>query len=139
MIAQSGQLYTPELLELALGLADYPLTEALPLRGDARSPSCGSRVSIGLLLDEADTIASVGVRSQACAIGQAACAIFANAVVGQNVLSIAEALSQNETWLQDDGPLPQWPGMKLLERARDYPGRHGAILLPWRAALAALQ
>ena len=139
MIAQSGQLYTPELLDLALGLADYPLTDALSLRGDARSPSCGSTVAIGLRVDESGAIESVGVRSQACAIGQAACAIFANAVVGQCASSIAEAFTQNESWLKGDGPLPEWPGMKLLEPAREYPGRHGAILLPWRAALAALQ
>jgi hypothetical protein len=34
--------------------------------------------------------------------------------------------------------MPDWPGIALLRRARDYPGRHGAILLAWDAALAAL-
>ena len=32
----------------------------------------------------------------------------------------------------------EWPGFDLLAAARDYPARHGAILLPFDAAVAAL-
>ncbi|QYU66279.1 hypothetical protein J4558_14920 [Leptolyngbya sp. 15MV] len=41
-------------------------------------------------------------------------------------------------WLSGAGPRPDWPGLELLEPARAYPARHAAILLPWKAALAAL-
>jgi len=34
--------------------------------------------------------------------------------------------------------LPDWPGLDAIEAARAFPGRHGAMLLPWQAALAAL-
>jgi hypothetical protein len=34
--------------------------------------------------------------------------------------------------------LPDWPDIQQIEPARDYPGRHGAIALPWKAALDAL-
>ena len=30
------------------------------------------------------------------------------------------------------------PELEAIAAARDFPGRHGAILLPWRAALDAL-
>ena len=34
---------------------------------------------------------------------------------------------------------PDWPGFDLLAPARDYPARHGAILLPFDAAIAAFE
>jgi hypothetical protein len=40
--------------------------------------------------------------------------------------------------LEEGAELPDWPDFSLLEAARDYPGRHGALQLPWRAALDAL-
>jgi len=41
-------------------------------------------------------------------------------------------------WLGGAGQMPDWPGLAAIAAARDYPARHGAILLPWRAALDAL-
>ena len=43
-------------------------------------------------------------------------------------------------WLQNDAiSTPAvWPELYMIEPARAYPGRHGAILLPWRASGAAL-
>ncbi|MGB3320231.1 MAG: iron-sulfur cluster assembly scaffold protein, partial [Sphingopyxis granuli] len=41
-------------------------------------------------------------------------------------------------WFAGEGAAPDWPGFDLLAPARDYPARHGAILLPFDAAVAAL-
>jgi hypothetical protein len=30
--------------------------------------------------------------------------------------------------------LPDWPGLTAIAAARDYPARHGAIMLAWQAA-----
>ena len=38
-----------------------------------------------------------------------------------------------------DSAPPDWPGFELLAPARDYPARHGAILLPFDAAIQALE
>jgi NifU-like protein involved in Fe-S cluster formation len=35
--------------------------------------------------------------------------------------------------------MPDWPGIDLIAVARDYPARHGAIMLAWEAALSALE
>ncbi|MEZ5689326.1 MAG: iron-sulfur cluster assembly scaffold protein [Caenibius sp.] len=138
MNAAGAPLYTPELLELALRLAQFPLAGDWPLQGHARSVSCGSEVSIGLRLNQTGTIAAIGLKAQACAIGQAACAIFANAAPGLDLQAITAARADCEAWLAGNAPLPDWPGMAPLAPAQAYPGRHGAILLPWRAALDAL-
>lgn len=133
-----SRLYTPQLLELALQLARWPWVDSLPLQGHARSPICGSQVHIAMELRPDGTIETLGLRTQACAVGQAACAIFAEVAQGRGEPELHDALAAIENWLGGHGPLPDWPGLAPLIPAQAHPGRHGAIMLPWRAALAAL-
>jgi NifU-like protein involved in Fe-S cluster formation len=135
-VASAATLYTPEVLALATSLARYPLSEELPLRGTARSQSCGSTLELGLALDEG-RITGVGLRTHACAIGQAAAAIFAGTAAGRTLADIMASEREVTDWLSG-GPLPNWPGIATISAAAAYPGRHGAVLLPWRAALSAL-
>ena len=127
-------LYTPEVLGLATGLAAWPWDDALPLRAEARSRSCGSTIALGLACDEAGRIARIGIRSTACAIGQASAAIFAAGATGRNAGEIAAAETALRAWLARQAELPDWPGLDAIATARDYPGRHGAIMLAWQAA-----
>lgn len=137
-MSEAARLYTPAVLALATQLAGCPFDPALPLQGRARSTSCGSTLDLSLATDAEGRIASLGVRAQACAIGQASAAIFAAAAVGQNDAAIAGALTSIEQWLRDGGALPGWPGLDAIAAARQHPARHGAVLLPWRAAIDAL-
>lgn len=132
------RLYTPRVLELATSLADLPLDAGLPLRGAARSKSCGSTITIGLALDADGRIARIGVSAQACAVGQAAAALFATGAKGRSAHDIGAAESAMAAWLGGDGPMPDWPGLDAIGAARDYPARHGAVMLAWRAAREAL-
>jgi NifU-like protein involved in Fe-S cluster formation len=65
-------------------------------------------------------------------------ACFAHAAIGRTLPDLQTARAALGAWLAGEGDEPDWPGIALLRRARDYPGRHGAILLAWDAALAAL-
>ncbi len=131
-------LYTAQVLALAVRLADYPLGPHLPLTGEARSRSCGSTLEIGLAVDGSGRIAEAGCRARACAVGQAAAGLFLESAVGRNADDIAQARGALAQWLTGGGPLPDWPGLTLLDPARAHPARHGATLLAWDAALAAL-
>ncbi|WP_374528684.1 iron-sulfur cluster assembly scaffold protein [Novosphingobium sp.] len=137
-MASTAALYTPQVLALATGLAALPLTDDLPLRGSARSPACGSTLELGFGLDQAGRIGRVGVKAHACAIGQAAAAIFAGGCAGQEREGIAATLGALEAWLAGQGGQPDWPGLDAIAAAQGFPGRHGAMLLPWKAALEAL-
>lgn len=131
-------LYTPEVLALAIELARHPLTDDLPLRGEARSRSCGSTIALGLAFDAEGAIARVGLRSHACAIGQASAAIFAANAAGVTVGDVRATRAAVAAWLAGEGALPEWPGFAAIAAARDYPARHGAVMLPWDAAVEAL-
>lgn len=136
------RLYTPQLLSLAVKLADYPMLDDLPHKGEARSRSCGSTLLLGLDTDADGAITRIGMRVLACAVGQASAAIFADAVIGRDATALRSTHAAIREWLSGheipDFPLPDWPGIAVIEAARVFPARHGAILLPWEAALAAL-
>jgi NifU-like protein involved in Fe-S cluster formation len=133
----TAPLYTPQLLAMAVELAVLPLLGPPALRGEARSRTCGGTIVLDLLTASDGTVAKVGLRASACAIGQAAAAIFAQGAPGMSGGELASAAEDVAAWLAG-GPLPSWPRLDALEPARAHPGRHGAILLPWRAAGAAL-
>ncbi|MDG2002507.1 MAG: iron-sulfur cluster assembly scaffold protein [Novosphingobium sp.] len=127
-------LYTPEILGLATSLAKFSWDEGLPLKGEGRSRSCGSTIALALSLDAGSRVAQIALKSHACAIGQAAAAIFACAAKGRSLEEIDRSATQIESWLVGEGETPDWPGISVLEAALDYPARHGAILLAWQAA-----
>ena len=131
-------LYTPEILASAMELTAFPWIETHHFKGAARSRSCGSAIEIGLSLDLHGHVAAVGVKPHACAVGQAAAAIFAKGAIGlgrNDLLGARETLAK---WLAGGDAEPAWPGIALLEPARAYAARHGAILLAWDAGLDAL-
>lgn len=131
-------LYTPEILAAATALANWPWEPSLPLQGEARSRSCGSGIALALDIAEDGTITRLGLRPHACAVGQAAAHVFAQSAIGRSRADIAEGRQQIDDWLKGDGPLPDWPGIALIAPAQAYPARHGAIVLAWDVALAAL-
>ena len=133
-----ASLYTPKILALAVDLASFPSNKDFMMRGEAFSRVCGSRVALGIEVDDHGAIRRVGVRVTACAIGQAAAAVFLRGAVNCDLPQISRARILLEEWLADDGSLPDWPGLEVLEPARGYPARHAALLLPWKAAEATL-
>ncbi len=137
--ATSVKLYSPALLALATGLARYPLTDDLRLRAEARSRSCGSAIAIGFALGEDGRICRIGMRVSACAIGQASAALLAQAAIGTDPARLRDTAAGLSAWLAGEGDLPvRWPGLEPLVPALAHPGRHGALLLPWKAACEAL-
>ncbi len=134
----AARLYTPELLTLAVELANVPPLDTASVRGEARSPTCGSTLAMDLELNDAGLIDRIGMRVRACAVGQASAAIFARHAVGHDLASITAIVDSMESWLASDAPQPEWPDLALIAPARAYAARHGAILLPWKAAIAAL-
>jgi NifU-like protein involved in Fe-S cluster formation len=132
------KLYTAEVLGLAVELAAYPPLADASVAGDARASACGSTLSIGLRLDADGRVDALGLQVRACAIGQAAAALFARDAIGRDADAIIAAQAGIAQWLASGAAMPHWRDLAILEPARAYAGRHGAILLPWQAAASAL-
>lgn len=131
-------LYTPELLALTIRLAGFPFNPAHPRQSEARSRVCGSVVGVSLAVDRSSRIDAVGLRIAACAVGQAAAALFAQDAVGKTAGDLISARAAIAEWLASGVAIPSWPGLPLLQPALPHKARHAAILLPWDAAISAL-
>ena len=127
-----GALYTPEMLALATRLAQVPPLPDAPLHGEARSPTCGSMLQLDCAVEEG-RVEGLGLMVSACAVGQAGAALFADWAKGKSPDDIDSARRSVEAWLAGDGDVPTVPDLSPIASARDYPARHAAILLPWRA------
>lgn len=137
-MSSAERLYTPDMLALAVELARWPQLAGSGPSGDARSPTCGSTIAMQIAMNGAGQVEQIGMRVRACAVGQAAAAIFARHATGRTLAEIEAVLAGLERWLAGDAPMPEWPDLHLIAAARSFPGRHGAMLLPWRAAVSAL-
>ena len=131
-------LYTRDILRLA---ASIPGQKSFAEMGDVavlRSPTCGSRVAMRVTLDEAGRVVSLEQAVEACAFGQAAAALVGAGAIGMTGAEAAAAVVGVERWLDEDVAEP-WPGVNVLDPARARRGRHGAILLPFRALVGAIE
>lgn len=86
------------------------------------------------------TVLALSQSVRACAFGQAAAALVERDAVGRSAAEVEQALAQLSDWLAGRSEDPgHWPGLDVLAPARSKAARHGAILLPFRALLAAME
>lgn len=134
----SDPLYTRDILRLATAIPHLGLLDDADGLAELRSPACGSRVGVSVRLSEGK-ISALGQSVSACAFGQASAALMGTHAIGRSRVEVAEALAELTDWLSGARDTPgEWPGLDVLTPARTKTGRHGAILLPFRALLAAI-
>lgn len=135
----TGTLYNRDILSLAVATAEHLPRPDARFHASLRAPLCGSRILLDLDTDADGHVAAVGLHVEACALGQAAATLFARHAPGRSRADIRAARGAISEWFGGTGPVPDWPGFDAIAPARDYPARQGAILLPFDAALAALE
>ena len=136
----SSPLYTTDILRLAASLGGPHELDREDGCAKLRSPTCGSEVSITVQLDDDRRIKHLSMRVQACAFGQASAALVEKHGRGRTHEEVSQAMLSLSRWLADCAERDEsWPGIAVLEPARSRRARHGAILLPFRALLAAIE
>ena len=133
-------LYTTEILRLAASLQGPRELERVDGDAELRSPTCGSRVSISVQLDDDRRVRMISQQVHACAFGQASAALLERNAIGRAHDEVSETLLLLSRWLaSEQEEAGDWPGLETLAPARARKSRHGAILLPFRALLAAIE
>ena len=128
--------YTRDILRLAAAIPHQQDFETLATAAEHRSRTCGSRVRVAVTLGKDGRVAEIRQAVQACAYGQAAAALMGARAIGQDLSRAKSDVDAVERWL--DGRGQGWPELQVLRPALDRPGRHEAILLPFRALVAAI-
>jgi len=133
----TSPLYTTEILRLAASLPVEKRLEAPSGSGEKRSATCGSLIRAEVAVDGGGRVQALSQRVQACAFGQASAALLQAYAIGRSGDELAQARSDLAAWLGGEGV---GAGVfAVLAPARSKAGRHGAILLPLDALLAALE
>jgi NifU-like protein involved in Fe-S cluster formation len=135
----NAPLYTTEILRLAASLPEPRDLERIDGVAEQRSPTCGSTIKLQVQLDEAGRVEAMSQQVHACAFGQASAALVSAGANGRTFDEVSSAMAQIEGWLNGGEILPAWPGISALSPARSRTSRHGAILLPFKALLAAMK
>lgn len=136
----NAPLYTTEILRLAASLGEPRPLEREDGRAELRSPTCGSRIAMAVQLDSERRVERVSMEVHACAFGQASAALVDQHCLGRSHDEVTAALTALSRWLADEqDEAGEWAGLAALAPARTRKSRHGAILLPFRALLAAIE
>ena len=134
----NAPLYTIEILRLAGSLPDPAHLDRVDGMAELRSPTCGSVVRAEVQIADG-AVSAMSQQVRACAFGQASAALVARHAVGRSREEVATALSHLTAWLDGNSDDPGGWGFEALGPARSRTSRHGAILLPVRALLAAIE
>ena len=134
----NAPLYTTEILRLAASLEEPRVLGREDGRAELRSPTCGSRISLTVELDDQGRVIGISQRVHACAFGQASAALLEQGAAGRTGAEVETALAQLAEWLGGSETEPTWANVMALAPARSRKSRHGAILLPFRALAAAM-
>ena len=136
----NAPLYTTEILRLAASLPEPAVLDRVDGVANERSPTCGSTVRTEVEIDPEGRVLNLSQRVQACAFGQASATLLQAGATGRSAADVERGTADLAAWLagKRDDPGP-WPGLEALAPARSRKSRHGAILLPFRALLAAMK
>ncbi len=131
-------LYNRDILRLAASIPHHRRLERPHGSVEKRSPTCGSRVAVDVMLDGEGRLAGLGQEVRACALGQAAASLMGAAALGRSRGELAQARDALAAFLNGRREDPgEWPGLDIFRAARPYQARHASILLAFEAVAEA--
>lgn len=136
----SAPLYNAEILRLAASTAAFARLPTPDATIEKRSPLCGSRIIVDVILNDQKRLESLGIEVRACALGQASSALMAAHAIGLGFDELDAARSQlNEFLANNADDAGSWPGLEIFTPARPHAARHASIRLAFEAVAEAVQ
>ena len=138
-------LYNEKILNFAAHIGQTERLAAPDATVTHHSPLCGSRITVDLTLAPDGRVAAYGQQVRACALGQAAASILGQHIVGQDAATLRQLVGVMRSMLKENGapPGPDFAGgvfcdLEVLVPVREHKARHNAVLLPFEAAVKAI-
>jgi len=134
----TAPLYNATILRLAASIPHHERLAEPMASVEKRSPICGSRVTVDIVVDADGRVEQLGLLVRACALGQASASLFGAAAIGKSPDDLAAARDALTAWLagERDAP-PDWPGIDIFTPALPHSARHPSIRLAFEAAAQA--
>ena len=106
---------------------------------ERRSPVCGSRVTVDVILGPDGRVAELGQEVRACALGQASAALMGEHAIGRSIGELEAARDALTAFLAGTRDDPgDWPGLEIFAPARPHSARHPSIRLAFEAVAEAV-
>jgi len=132
-------VYNAKILGFAGNITRIGRLDAPDASAKAHSKLCGSTVIVDLKMT-GDVIADYAHDVKACALGQAACAIVAENIIGATGEEMCQVRTEMRQMLKAGGPPPQgrFADLKFLEPVKNHKARHASTLLVFDAVVDGL-
>jgi NifU-like protein involved in Fe-S cluster formation len=131
-------LYNRDILRLAASVPHQRRLDRPQASVEKRSPLCGSRIAVDVVLDSDGRVADLGQEVKACALGQAAASLMGANAIGRSQPELDRARQELAAFLDGRREDPgDWPGLELFRLARPHKARHASILLAFEAVAEA--
>lgn len=134
-------LYPSELLQLATEIPFLGKIEKPDASARKVSRICGSSIEVDVKIDGDGLVKKLAIRPQACAIGQAAAAVFTQGAIGKNLEELREAQTCLEKILQGEDCTPPigFERLHYLAAVKNYPARWPSARLTIAAMIEATE
>lgn len=134
----SQALYNSQILRLATSIPHHARLAHPQGTSERRSPICGSRVTVDVVLDSEGRVAELGQEVRACALGQASSSLMGAHAIGRSLPELEEARDALTAFLAGERDDPgSWPGLEIFTPARAHSARHASIRLAFEAVAEA--
>jgi len=138
MTTMSAPLYNAHILRLATSIPHQDRLADPQATVSKRSPVCGSRVTVDVVMDADGRVAALGQEVRACALGQAAAALMGEHAIGRSAAELDAARAALTAFLAGERDDPgDWPGLDIFAPARPHAARHPSIRLAFEAVAEA--
>ena len=135
----TAALYNTQILKLATSIPHHARLAHAQGTSERRSPICGSRVTVDVVLNAEGRIAELGQEVRACALGQASASLMGAQAIGRSLTELEEARDALAAFLAGTRDDPgNWPGLEIFGAARAHSARHASIRLAFEAVAEAV-
>ncbi len=132
-------LYSKDVLRRAATIGRTGRLSAPDASATRVSPVCGSRITVDIAVTDG-VISDYAQDVHACALGQSSAAVLAERIIGRDINELRDVAGKLRAMLVDGAPPPDgdWAGLAILAPVQAHPARHGAVMLPFEAAIEAI-
>ncbi|AQZ53311.1 iron-sulfur cluster assembly scaffold protein [Martelella mediterranea] len=132
-------IYSAKILQHAGNVTRLGVLPDADASASAHSRLCGSKLTVYLNLADG-RVSGFSHELKACALGQASSAIMAETIIGATPAEIRDARDKMRVMLKEggEGPDGRFAEMRCLLPVKDYPARHGSVMLTFEATVKAL-
>jgi NifU-like protein involved in Fe-S cluster formation len=136
----SDALYNTRILRLAANIPHHERLAMPDISVTKVSAICGSKILADYKIADG-IIIDYGQSVRACALGQAAAAIFGTHIIGTPIMELEKLRDILKQFLTGDTTIAfpnPWQDLRIFEPAILHRARHGSILLAFEAAADAI-